>query len=63
MVKRVIEKSRKVPLYLQLKDLIKYFVAMGAITENEQLPGVMELAAKLGINFETVRKAFHELES
>lgn len=62
MVKWFIEKTSKVPLYLQLKDLIKYFVATGAIAENEQLPGVMDLAAQLGINFETVRKAFHELE-
>ncbi len=62
MVKWLIDKKSKIPLYLQLKDLLKYFISTGAIQENEQLPGVMELAAELGINFETVRKAFHELE-
>ncbi len=62
MVGWVLDKKSKVPLYLQLKDLLRYYISTGAIRENEQLPGVMELAARLGINFETVRKAYHELE-
>ncbi len=56
MVKRLIDKKSRIPPYLQLKDLLKYFISTGAIQENERLPGVMELAAELGINFETVRK-------
>ena len=50
------------PLYLQLKDLIKYFISTGAIHDGDQLPGVVQLAKDLKINFETVRKAYKELE-
>ena len=58
-----IDKSNKVPIYLQLKDQIKYFVATGALSAREQLPPVRTLAEKLSINFLTVRKAYKELQS
>lgn len=57
-----IDKQSKVPLYVQLKDLAKYYVSTGAILANGRLPGVVELAKTLQINFETVRKAYKELE-
>ena len=62
MIKWRIDKSNKVPLYLQLKDLIKYYISTGAIKDNHQLPGVNTLGSELGVNFETVRKAYKELE-
>jgi DNA-binding transcriptional regulator YhcF (GntR family) len=62
MIKWRIDKSNKVPLYLQLKDLIKYYISTGTIKDNHQLPGVNTLGSELGVNFETVRKAYKELE-
>jgi DNA-binding transcriptional regulator YhcF (GntR family) len=62
MIKWRIDKSNKVPLYLQLKDLIKYYISTGAIKDGQQLPGVNTLGSELGVNFETVRKAYKELE-
>ena len=62
MIKWRIDKSNKVHLYLQLKDLIKYYISTGAIKDNQQLPGVNTLGNELGVNFETVRKAYKELE-
>lgn len=62
MVKWDLDKQSKVPLYLQLKDKIRHSITSGAVQENEQLPGVNVLAEELGINFETVRKAYKELE-
>jgi DNA-binding transcriptional regulator YhcF (GntR family) len=62
MIKWFLDKSSKIPLYLQLKDLIKYYISTGAIKDSEQLPGVIALSKKLEINFETVRKAYKELE-
>jgi DNA-binding transcriptional regulator YhcF (GntR family) len=62
MIKWRIDKSNKVPLYLQLKDLIKYYISTGTIKDNHQLPGVNTLGGELGVNFETVRKAYKELE-
>ncbi len=62
MIKWFIDKNNRMPLYLQLKDLIKYFISTGAIHDGDQLPGVVQLAGELKINFETVRKAYKELE-
>lgn len=63
MAQFFIDKANKVPIYLQLKDQIKYFVATGALSASEQLPPVRALAEKLSINFLTVRKAYQELQS
>jgi len=62
MIKWFVDKNNRMPLYLQLKDLIKYFISTGAIHDGDQLPGVVQLAKDLKINFETVRKAYKELE-
>lgn len=62
MIKWRIDKSNKIPLYLQLKDLIKFYISTGVLGENERLPGVNELGRHLDVNFETVRKAYKELE-
>ena len=62
MIKWRIDKNNKVPLYLQLKDLIKYYISTGAVQDNQQLPGVNTLGEELSVNFETVRKAYKELE-
>lgn len=62
MIRWFIDKSSKIPLYLQLKDLIQYYISTGALRENQQLPTVSELAKQVGITFETVRKAYKELE-
>ena len=62
MIKWLLDKESKVPLYLQLKDQIKYYISTGSLVNNEQLPAVNKLAKELSINFETVRKAYKELE-
>lgn len=63
MTQFFIDKDNKIPLYLQLKDQIKYFISTGSMTAKEQLPPVKVLAKTLGINFLTVRKAYQELEN
>ncbi|MBE3143859.1 MAG: GntR family transcriptional regulator [Planctomycetes bacterium] len=62
MIKWLLDKDSKVPLYLQLKDQIKYHISTGSLLNNEKLPAINELARELSINFETVRKAYKELE-
>ena len=52
----------KVPLYLQLRDLLKLYISTGKITAEQQLPGLAEVALQLRVNVETVRKAYKELE-
>ena len=63
MIRWSIDKHSKIPLYLQLEDSIKHNISLGVIKDNYQLPGVKELSAELGINIETVRKAYKELEN
>lgn len=62
MIQWFVDKASKMPLYLQLKDQIEYYIATGAMQDKHQLPPVYELAEQLGINFETVRKAYKELQ-
>jgi len=62
MIKWFVDKESRVPLYLQLRDLIRYYISTGAIQYKQQLPTVNGLAKELGINFETIRKAYKELE-
>ncbi len=57
-----VDKQNKMPYYLQLKDLIRYHISTGTLQQNQQLPTVHGLAKQLGVNFETVRKAYKELE-
>ena len=50
------------PVYRQMVDQIKYYVASGMLKPGHQLPSVRELAQQLSINPTTVVKAYNELE-
>lgn len=54
-------KSR-LPIYEQLYKNITRMAALGAAEENEQLPSVRALAQELGVNPNTVQKAYQLLE-
>lgn len=51
------------PIYLQLQEEIIRLACMGVLRPDEQLPSVRALARELGINPNTVAKAYQELES
>lgn len=57
-----VNKQSNIPLYLQLKDFVKYSISTGVIQHSEKLPTIQGLAQRLGVNFETVRKAYKDLE-
>jgi GntR family transcriptional regulator len=50
------------PVYRQMIDQIKYYIASGTLKPGAQLPSVRELAQRLTINPTTVVKAYNELE-
>jgi GntR family transcriptional regulator len=50
-----------VPVYEQIKKVIKYAIAKKALVEEEPLPSIRELAAFLKINPNTVARAYREL--
>ncbi|NLW02498.1 MAG: GntR family transcriptional regulator [Clostridiaceae bacterium] len=51
------------PLYEQIKDNIKQLIVTGALSEDEKLPSVRELAQTTSINPNTIQKAYKDLES
>lgn len=52
----------RVPLYEQLQEQIIRLSLMGVLETNEQLPSVRSLAREVGVNPNTVAKAYQELE-
>jgi GntR family transcriptional regulator len=49
-------------LYLQIEAQVKQALAAGALKAGDALPSVRKLAADLGINPNTVARAYQELE-
>lgn len=54
--------SSGLPVYLQIEAQIKHRVAAGTLKANDPLPSVRKLAIELGINHNTVARAYLELE-
>jgi len=50
------------PVYRQMMDQIKYYIASGALKPGQQLPSIRELARRLAVNPTTVVKAYNELQ-
>ena len=51
------------PLYEQIKERIRRLITTGALSADEKLPSVRELASQLAINPNTIQRAYRELES
>ena len=52
----------KESIYEQIKSQIERFITNGVLKPNDKLPSVRTLAEDLGINPNTVMKAYQELE-
>ena len=62
-MKILIDKRKKVPVYLQIAEQIKEYIFDGAISDGYALPSERVLAADLGVHRNTVTKAYHELKA
>lgn len=51
------------PIYEQIKEGIRRLLLSNAITADEKLPSVRELASSLAINPNTIQRAYKELEA
>lgn len=58
-----IDTRSRIPIYEQLKDQILNLVRLGILVSDEQLPSIRGVAAQTGVNVNTVKRAFQELES
>lgn len=57
-----IDNGSSKPIFEQLKAQVVRYIEIGALKENDKLPSVRVLALELGINPNTVMKAYKELE-
>ncbi|MEO5914645.1 MAG: GntR family transcriptional regulator [Luteolibacter sp.] len=51
-----------VPVYRQLMDQIRHYVASGTLAPGDQLPSIREMAKTLAVNPTTIVKAYGELD-
>ncbi|MEW6715974.1 MAG: GntR family transcriptional regulator [Chloroflexota bacterium] len=52
----------KVPIYIQIMDQIKHLVATGVLRPGDQLPTVRQVATDLRVNFNTIARAYRQLD-
>ena len=52
----------RVPIYRQVLDNFKRGIYSGSLKQNERVPSIRDLAKTLGVNPNTVQKAYRELE-
>jgi len=57
-----LDMQSRMPIYEQLKNKISELVMMGILGPDDQLPTVRSFARDLGVNPNTVQKAYQELE-
>ena len=53
----------RTPIYEQIINEIEKFVSLGILKPKEQILSIREMASALGINPNTVKKAYSELEN
>ena len=58
----IIDKFSRKPIYEQIVEGIERDITAGILREREQLPSIRELSAFLGVNPNTIQKAFQELD-
>jgi GntR family transcriptional regulator len=51
-----------VPVYRQIMDQVKYYIASGTLTGGEQVPSIRDMSRHLAVNPTTIVKAYSELE-
>jgi DNA-binding transcriptional regulator YhcF (GntR family) len=62
MIAFYLEADSGLPAYLQLVRQVEHAVRLGRLRAGDQLPSVRDVVAALGINPNTVVKAYRELE-
>lgn len=57
-----IEFNEKMPIYIQIMDMIKRDIVTKKLNGGDKLPSVREMAESLKVNPNTVQRAYQELE-
>ena len=56
------DEASDLPIWVQLRNRIAYLIRTGRLEGGEQLPSIRSLAADAKINYNTVTKAYRDLE-
>lgn len=51
-----------IPIYVQIEEQLRALIAAGQLRPGDQLPTIRQLAVDLGVNYNTVARAYMELE-
>ncbi|AEB77159.1 GntR family transcriptional regulator [Clostridium botulinum] len=54
--------DEKVPIYIQIMDIIKQNIILGKLKGGDKLTSVRELSAEFKVNPNTIQRAYKELE-
>jgi GntR family transcriptional regulator len=57
-----IELDSKVPIYVQIEEQVRSMIAAGQLRPGDQLPTIRQLAADLRVNYNTVARAYLDLD-
>ncbi|WP_099221934.1 GntR family transcriptional regulator [Listeria costaricensis] len=57
-----LDRTNRAPIYEQIVQMIKKQVVAGILKPDDQVPSIREMAILLGVNPNTVSKAYQELE-
>ena len=57
-----IDINSNVAVYVQIENHVQFAIASGKLKAGDQLPSVRELSERLGVNPNTVAKAYRDLE-
>ena len=58
----LLDLQSRIPIYKQVYENVKNMILNGELSAGDKLPSVRELAKELGVNPNTITKAFQELE-
>ena len=58
-----IDYQSRIPIYVQIVNEIEKCIINGKLKPEDQMPSIRELASELGINPNTVKKSYSELEN
>ena len=58
-----IDKQSRTPVYEQIKTQILTLINLGVYQADAKLPSIRQISAETGVNVNTVKKAFSDLEN
>ena len=62
MIELHINPNSKVPIYVQIEEQLRSLIAAGKLRPGDQLPTIRQLAADLRVNYNTIARAYLELD-